>query len=94
MSDPYAIIDTMQLTEKGTRMTEADNQYLFRVSRDANKAQIKKAIETLFKVKVSRVNTMNYIGKLKRERSQRYGRRAAWKRAVVTLAPNHTIDLT
>ncbi len=88
------IIRNMSLTEKGTRLTEEANQYLFHVRLDANKIEIKRAIEELFKVKVDKVNTMNRPGKLKRDRRFQYGRTSAFKRAIVTLKQGETIDLT
>jgi large subunit ribosomal protein L23 len=92
MRDPYAIIKTMQVTEKGSRLGLA-NKYLFVVAPEANKHEIKRAVETLFKVKVARVNTMNCRGKLKRLRTARYGLTPDWKRAIVTLHPEHKIEL-
>jgi large subunit ribosomal protein L23 len=82
--DARDIIRKLQVTEKGTVLQEK-NQYLFEVDRRANKIQIKRAVEELFGVKVARVNTMLYEGKLKRERTQHFGRRSDWKRAVVKL---------
>jgi large subunit ribosomal protein L23 len=93
MKRPESIIKEVQVTEKGTELTDKANQYFFRVDRDANKIEIKQAVETLFNVKVRAVNTMRYEGKRKRERSVRYGKRADWKRAVVTLAEGSRIDL-
>ncbi len=60
----------------------------------ANKIEIKQAVEELFNVNVTKVNTMNRQGKRKRERTSRYGRTSDWKRAVVTLKEGETIDLT
>lgn len=94
MSDPYAVVQTLHLTEKGAMLGETANQYFFKVSPRANKCEIKVAVEQLFKVSVTNVNTQNYIGKRKRERTQKYGKRANWKRAVVTLADGDRIDLT
>lgn len=94
MKEPQQVIREMLVTEKGTRLTADVNQYLFRVDRKANKLDIKKAVEALFGVKVTQVNTMHRKGKRKRERTQTYGRTASWKRAVVTLDKNHSIDLT
>ena len=67
-------------------------KYTFEVPQTVNKVEVKKAVEEVFGVKVAKVNTMNYTGKLKR--MGRYeGRRASWKKAVVTLAPDSkTID--
>lgn len=93
MKDPHQVIQELVVTEKGTRLTEAENQYLFKVDRKANKIDIKRAVESLFQVKVARVNTMNRPGKLKRERTMHFGRTASWKRAVVTLREGQSIDL-
>ncbi len=93
MHEPYDLIQTVHLTEKGTLLTEKHNQYVFRVSPRANKIQIKQAIEKLFSKKVVRVNTCNYAGKKKRERRADYGRTPHWKKAIVTLAEGESIDL-
>ena len=92
MKDPHNIIRSVQLTEKGTRLMEQNNQYFFRVNNSANKTEIAHAVEQLFKVSVARVNTARYRGKLKRERTMSYGRRANWKRAIVTLKQGEKID--
>lgn len=92
MKDVYQVIQKVLLTEKGTRLAEEENKYLFRVDPAANKAEIKQAVEQLFKVKVTAVNTMKRDGKKKRERTANFGRTAHWKRAVVTLAEGSTID--
>ena len=94
MKEAKSIILELQITEKGTALSERDNKYVFRVARAANKIEIKRAIESLFSVSVTSVNTMNYSGKRKRERTVRYGKRADWKRAVVTLKEGSKIDLT
>ena len=88
------ILETIQLTEKGTGLREKYNQYLFKVHPAANKIEIKRAVESQFKVQVARVNVMNYRGKLRRERTAQFGRRPNWKRAVVTLKEGNSIDLT
>ena len=88
------VIKTIALTEKGTRLTEQDNQYLFLVDRSANKIEIKRAVEELFKVDVERVNTLNRAGKVKRDRRNRYGRTSATKRAIVTVKTGQTIEYT
>ncbi|HKL94069.1 MAG TPA: 50S ribosomal protein L23 [Clostridia bacterium] len=62
----------------------AEKRYTFKVQKTANKTQIKKAVEEIFKVKVSKVNTSNYSGKLKRMGSHE-GRRPSFKKAIVTL---------
>ena len=94
MKPAHQIIDTILLTEKGTVLTEMNNQYIFKVHPDANKQEIKQAVKTLFKVDVTDVRTMNRKGKKKRERRPNYGTTAAWKKAVVTLAEGNHIDLT
>ena len=84
------------ITEESQIQTRKAVQYTFRVAPSANKRQIAQAIEEIFpEVKVSRVNTMNYIGKTKRmlAQSRRVGRRAKWKKAVVTLREGDKIDL-
>ena len=92
MNEPYDIIHTASLTEKSTMMSEKLNKYVFRVSPRANKIQIKQAIERLFQKKVVDVNTCNYTGKEKRVRGP-LGRRAHWKKAIVTLKEGEKIDL-
>lgn len=91
--DSRQVIQELQVTEKGTMLQSAQNKYFFRVNLAANKLQIKQAVEERFGVKVASVNTLRYEGKRKRERSVRFGRRADWKRAVVTLREGSSIDL-
>lgn len=93
MNEHYDLIQTASLTEKASLLSEKHNKYVFRVSPRANKIQIKKAIETLFQKKVLSVNTCNYAGKKKRERTQNYGRKAHWKKAIVTLKEGEKIEL-
>lgn len=92
MHEPSDLIQTVVLTEKATLLSEKLNQYVFRVSPRANKIQIKQAVEVLMKKKVVRVNTANYAGKKKRERRADFGRRAHWKKAIVTLAEGEKIE--
>ncbi len=84
------------LTEKSTKLTDKRNIYVFVVGRDANKLEIKKAVEDMFNVAVERVNTALMPGKPK-TRSTRTtivrGRKSPYKKAFVTLAPGETIDL-
>ena len=94
MKEGRTIIRKLLMTEKGTLLTERENQYLFRVDPSANKIEIKNAVENIFKVKVTKVNTMNRRGKHKRLRSMSYGMTSAWKRAVVTLKAGEKINLT
>jgi len=93
MKDPYAVIKTVLVTEKGTDLAARNNQYLFSVARDANKIEVRHAVESLFGVKVLTVNTMNRKGKRKRNRRWQMGRRPHWKRAVVTLRQGDRIEL-
>lgn len=90
-----AIIIRPVVTEKMTKISEKFNRYGFRVDPNANKLQIKKAVEELYDVTVLAVNTMNYNGK----RKSRYtkagliqGKTAAYKKAIVTLKDGDTID--
>ena len=93
MNEPFDHIHTILLTEKATLRSETRNQYVFRVSPRANKLDVKRAVETLFKKTVLNVNTANYAGKKKRERTANLGRRAHWKKAIVTLKEGDKIDL-
>ena len=87
------IVKKLVVTEKGTRLKEAVNQYVFEVDRGANKLEIRREVEQRFNVKVKDVNTMMRQGKAKRQRTMSYGRTPAWKRAVVTLQAGQTIEL-
>ena len=88
----YDIIVAPVITEKSQRISEA-NQVVFRVRGDASKPEIKQAVEGLFNVKVTAVNTLNVKGRVKRFRGT-VGRRSDWKKAIVTLAEGQTIDVT
>ena len=87
------VVRKLLVTEKGTRLKEAGNQYVFEVDRLANKLEIRRAVERQFNVKVQAVNTMNRTGKAKRLRTMSYGRTPDWKRAVVTLQAGQTIEM-
>lgn len=92
MKEPNEIILRPLITEKSTRLKEEANQYLFEVRRDANKIEIKNAIERLFGVKVLSVRTVNMKGKKKRV--GRYeGKRPDWKKAIVKISPKDTIPI-
>ncbi len=80
------------VSEKSTNLRADQNKYVFRVDRDANKLQIKKAVEELFKVRVEDVTTMMMHGRPKRL-GRFEGRRADWKKAVVRLRKGETIEL-
>jgi large subunit ribosomal protein L23 len=93
MKDSFDHIQTVLLTEKATLLSEKHNQYVFRVSPKANKIEIKRAVELLFKKTVIQVNTANFAGKKKRERTANFGRRSHWKKAIVTLKEGEKIAL-
>ena len=92
--DAWTIIKKPRITEKATSLTEQEPQkaYTFEVARDANKIEIRQAIEKLFKVKVTKVNTAMVKGKPKRVRMN-WGRTADYKKAIVTLAAGQKIDV-
>jgi large subunit ribosomal protein L23 len=87
----YDIIKALIRTEKST-VYEPLGKYLFLVSKSSNKTEIKKAVETIYKVKVAAVNTSIYLGKMKRVRHQ-IGKTADFKRAIVTLKKGQKIDV-
>ncbi len=88
----YDLIRSPVITEKATMGSE-HNQVTFRVPLDATKPEIKAAVEGLFNVKVSAVNTLRQLGKEKRFRG-RVGKRSDYKKAMVTLAEGQSIDVT
>lgn len=88
----YEIIRSPVITEKATIITE-HNQVSFRVPLTATKPEIRAAIEGLFDVKVTAVNTLRQVGKVKRFRGQ-LGKRNDYKKAIVTLADGDSIDVT
>ena len=88
----YDTILSPVITEKATLLSE-QNKVVFRVARDASKDEIAAAVEALFKVSVTKVNTLNVKGKTKRFRG-RPGQRSDWKKAMVRLAEGQSIDLT
>ena len=79
------------ITEKGTLVGEIGNQVVFRVHPQASKIDIRHAVETLFKVKVTKVRTARQLGKIRRV-GRWAGRRPNWKKAYVTLAEGSRID--
>ena len=90
--EPRDIVRRARITEKGTRIREGQNGYLFEVARDANKIEVKKAVEAIFNVKVSTVRTLRVHGKPKRV-GRHAGHRPDWKKAIVTLKKGETIEL-
>ena len=89
--NPHDIIKRPLITEKNTNLMQY-NKYSFEVDRNANKQQIKHAVETIFNVSVTAVHTMNVRGKMKR-RGRAIGYTADWKKAIVTLAEGSRIEL-
>ena len=79
------------VSEKSTRIADANRQFVFKVVKDASKPEVRKAVELMFDVKVNSVQITNMRGKTKRH-GQNIGRRADWKKAYVTLAEGHDID--
>ena len=88
----YDVIRRPVTTERNTDLM-AEGRYTFEVSPDANKIQIKEAVEKAFDVKVVAVNTLNVHRKRRRERTRFRGYRPGWKKAIVTLAPGDKIDI-
>ncbi len=88
----YGVIKKPVITEKATNDQIERNAYTFRVPVDANKVEIRQTVEQLFDVKVCAVNTLRVSGKSRR-RGWRAGTAPNWKKAMVTLAEGHTIDL-
>ena len=91
MIDPYAVIRMPHLSEKSDRLKERNNKITLIVDPRANKAEVKKAVEALFKVKVVDVNMVNVRGKVKRL-GMRSGKRPDWKKAIATLAPGQKVE--
>jgi len=91
MKDLRSVLKRPLITEKGTRVKEASNQLIFEVDNRATKVEIRQAVESIFKVKVLGVRTLNFKGKAKRMGRQ-LGRRRDWKKAYVTLAPGQSVE--
>ena len=87
----YEIIKKPLVTEKGTLAQQSANQYFFAVDPKATKYDVRSAVETVFKVKVESVRTMNLAGKFKRV-GKSAGRTSAWKKAIVTLKEGDRIE--
>lgn len=88
----YDVIRRPVTTERNTDLM-AQGRYTFEVASDANKIQIKEAVEKAFDVKVLAVNTLNVHSKRRRERTRFRGYRSGWKKAIVTLAPGQKIEI-
>jgi large subunit ribosomal protein L23 len=90
--DNYDIIIKPLITEKSTKLMDTENKYVFKVNKHANKIQIKNAVESIFKVHVTKVTTMIMHGKKRRVRYQQ-GRKPDWKKAIVTLKQGDRIEI-
>jgi len=89
--DIYQVIKEPHITEKANLQKGEANQVSFKVHRQANKIEIRRAVEALFKTKVLNVQTMNMIGKSRRM-GKHVGRKPHWKKAIVQLAPGENIE--
>jgi large subunit ribosomal protein L23 len=92
MRDPYQIIERPLLTEKAMDMSQF-GKYTFKVSKEANKIEIADAVQRIFSVHVTKVNTVNVKGKKKRVGQFPQGKTKDWKKAIVTLADGQSITL-
>jgi large subunit ribosomal protein L23 len=88
-----SVLKQVRLTEKSNKLSAELGQYTFEVSSNANKHQIAAAVESTFKVTVTRVNTQNYRGKNKRSRQGRPSVTSDYKKAIVTLKAGDKIEL-
>lgn len=91
MKSPYDALKNILRTEKGSEMLKA-NKYLFHVAENANKIEIKHAVEEIYKVRVTKVNTVKMHGKWKRLRYKE-GKTPDWKKAIITLKEGDRIDI-
>lgn len=92
MKNPRSIIGRPLLTEKNHILRDEENKYVFEVARDANKLEIRQAIEDIFDVQVLAVTTIRMKGKVKRL-GRFEGQRSDWKKAIIKLADGNIIDL-
>ena len=90
--DVFNVLRRPLLTEKGQELRDTEGKYLFEVHAEANKIEIAKAVEKLFGVRVVKVNTQWYRGKMKRV-GRNIGKKPNWKKAIVTLRDGDSIDL-
>ncbi len=91
MRSAYDILKKPRITEKGSTMAESKPVVVFEVPLDANKTEIRKAVQALFNVEVRTIRTMIVRGKVKR-RGRYIGKRSNWKKAIVTLVDGQEID--
>ncbi len=92
MADMHDLLQRPLYTEKGLNLKEKENKIIFKVKKSANKSEIKKAVEQLFKVKVADVNTINVLGK-KKSLGRYAGKTSDWKKAIVTLKKGEKLEL-
>jgi large subunit ribosomal protein L23 len=92
MSPEQIIKRALVMTEKGAQMQEKENKYLFEVHRDANRIEIRKAVEALFRVNVTDVHTMVVRGRMRRM-GRGYAKTQNWKKAIVSVREGETIDV-
>ncbi|MDQ6695543.1 MAG: 50S ribosomal protein L23 [Chloroflexota bacterium] len=92
MPHMYEVLRRPMMTERNTDLMQ-HGRYTFEVARDANKIQIKEAVETAFNVTVLAVNTLNVHRRLKREKTRYRGYSGGFKKAIVTLAPGQRIEI-
>lgn len=93
MRDIYQVIKTIRLTEKATLLGEKNNDYVFVVHPEANRSEIKEAVQKLFGKTVLNVRTLHVKGKLRRKRTANAGRSPNWKKAYVRLKEGERIEL-
>ena len=91
MRNPHEVLISPVVTEKSSALM-AEGKYTFKVDRTANKIDVKYAVETIFKVDVTKVRTMNMPGKLKRQ-GKTSGMTPDWKKAIVTLKPGQRLPI-
>ena len=89
---PHQVIVRPIVTEKSSELIGDNNQYVFEVHKDANKIEVRKAVEMVFGVRVDRVRTQVVRGDIRRV-GMFYGKKASWKKAIVSLHPDDSIDL-
>lgn len=93
MKDLYHVIQQIRVSEKATMLNEQNNEVVLQVHPNANKFEIRRAVENLLGKKVVGVRTLNQTGKIKRRRRADEGRTARWKKAVVRLKEGENLDL-
>ncbi len=91
MKSQFSLISKPYITEKVLLLKEDGNKVVFQIRKDTNKIELKNAVESIFNVKVENINTLNVKGKKKRL-GKHEGKRADWKKAIVTLKEGDTIE--